>query len=145
MSTPLQRLYARVAPLIALLTILAAFAALVFTYTNGQNDLRDNARRDRERSQLLGCFDRFATALAGGLPPVRKASAARDDVLLTALTDGLQNLLVKALAQDATPADARRLLDQLRQLQAAQDTLQDVRDENPYPPPPSEFCNITTD
>lgn len=148
---PWRSLFDKVAPFILVIIAVIAIAAAVGTYSNTQADHRqdvqridDTVRANHRQNELIACFNRFATALAGGLPPVRKASAVRDDALTKALVgkgDGsLLSVLVRALDKTAKPADVRRLVKLLNDYRRAGVVLQHVRARNPYPPPPTTFC-----
>lgn len=141
-----RELYEQVAPVLAIVIMLTAFSALGWSWQNSRADARqdraalaENARRDAERTQLLDCFDRFATDLAGGLPPVREATAQANDALARAL-----GLLGKGLAKVGAgtfdEADLRGLIAAFDDYQRANDHLAQVRADNPYPSPPSTFC-----
>lgn len=141
-----RTIYERVAPLLAIMCLLIALLAAVGTYMNSRADEKQDdliaeqtAARGKDNAQLLACFDAFATALAGGLPPVREATAARDQALAEALT-ALQDLLSKAIHGNTEPGDADPLVEALTAYRAANAALEQVREENPYPEAPSEFC-----
>lgn len=143
---PWRVIYDRLAPGLALLCLVIAVVAAAGTYVNDRNDrerdraiARANAARIAENARLLECFDDFATTLAGGLPPVREATIKRDEALSNALRD-LENLLVKALADNADPRDGDKLVKSLQQYREATQELRQVREDNPYPEPPSTFC-----
>lgn len=151
---PWRVIYDRFAPFVALLCLLIAVVAAAGTYVNDRNQTAERQDRVRENSRLLACFDKFATELAGGLPPVRVASEARDkavtgkDVGVAQVMRALDNLLNKAIEGTAKPADSDRLVKALedykaafKRLREANQNLDDVREANPYPPPPSEFCH----
>ncbi len=146
---PWRAIYDRIAPFLALLILLIAMGAGVATYVNDQNDReRDraitsvNTQRIADQTRLLACFDKFATALAGGLPPVREASAARDVALRRAL-GSLRDGLSKAVTGTVTPQDVRGIVREFQAYEAASDQLEQVRADNPYPEAPSEFCSTT--
>lgn len=163
-TPPWRTLYDKIAPFLALLIFLVAIGAGVATYVNDQNDRERDQALDRVQAQaiadnaaLLECFDDFATTLAGGLPPVREASQARDDAAQardeadSAAANMLKELLVKAVHGDAGPEDVEpviaayeRLAEAQVALTAASEQLDQVRAANPYPSPPSEFCGSTS-
>lgn len=131
--------YRRLAPPLLVLALIIAIAAAVGTYVNDRAINQANARSLAAQGRLLGCFDRFATALAGGLPPVRVASAQRDAALAAAAV-ALQAALVKLAAEAVGPTDVRSVIDALGRFLEASDTLDQVRSQNPYPEAPSQFC-----
>lgn len=148
--------YDRLAPFLVVLCLVASTYASISTYhQQGVNDAqqvqrdKDQKARTAANSALIACFDRFATDLSGSLPPVRKATAERDEALLDALIGdahhlGLGFLLVRA--QDGVKSDPKKdladLVKTFNALKAASDRLVTVRKANPYPPPPSKFCDL---
>lgn len=143
----LRVLFDRYTPLIVGVLAGLCLAALVATYVNDQNDReRDralgeaNAARLEDNARLLGCFDDFATNLAGGLPLVRAAGAVRDSTLQAALT-GLAAVLRKAVSGGrVTTEDTAALLDKFEAYERAARRLDKVRAANPYPEAPATFC-----
>lgn len=155
--------YQRFAQWVAWLALLSSAVGIWIgvgaVITNGRQDAQRAAEaevRDKQQAGLLRCFDRFAEELAGSLPPVREASAARDEAV--AQRDTALQQVISLIVRNATrpPADeqsareafiaaATRLRDAGRGLTAAQENLQQARDENPYPEPPSTFCTIEDD
>lgn len=162
-APPWRTIYDKYAPFLALLILVIAITAGVGTYVNDRNDrARDraleqaNADRLADNTRLLDCFDAFATTLAGGLPKVREASALRDDAAEardeadSTAANGLKDLLIQAVHGNAGPEDVKPVIVNYRKLQAAQRVLtkasrhlDEVREANPYPKPPSEFCGAT--
>lgn len=141
-----RSIYERVAPFLALMIFLLALAAGVGTYVNDRNDReRDraitalNSERIADQERLLSCFDKFATALAGGLPPVRQASAVWNDAV-AGVVSGLTDALVKTLNKQVVPADVQAVIDAGRSFVAANTALSQARTDNPYPDAPSRFC-----
>lgn len=126
-------IYARVAPVLAVLALVIAITAIGWTWSTDRATTAENTR-------LLGCFDDFADDLTGSLPPVRDASARRD-VALGDVLEGIQNLLSKAVSGGENgPEAAAELLDDLEAYRTANEALEQARRDNPYPDPPSEFC-----
>lgn len=140
--------YDRFAPALVLFILFVSMVGIWIGVASIQNDARqdaaaaaENKARDHQNSSLLACFDEFADNLAGGLPPVRAASADRDSALAAAIGQ-LHRLIVKAVGGDeATDADIDDLLNAFEAYKKASDKLDDVRANNPYPEPPSEFCS----
>lgn len=154
-------IYRRIAPLLIVCALVLAIGAVTGTYVNDRADRRRdhaiteaNSARIQDNADLLACFDKFATALAGGLPPVRDASAARDDA--RAAWEDASNAVSKAIeaalarAASGQPVDGSQVpvilgafhdLDTASAaLHKANTNLDQVRAANPYPPPPSTFC-----
>lgn len=147
MSAKAREFYDQVAPwLMLLIGIVAAIGIWVgasATITNARQDAQSRAEtqvRDQQQRALLDCFDDFASQLAGGLPPVREASAVRDDALAKAL-GSLSSGLVKVQQGGVTPDELAEIIDDFAKYQRAADDLTEVRAENPYPPAPSTFCS----
>lgn len=141
-----RRRFDQLQPIIIVFLFVLAISAVAATYVNDQNDrerdraiTRANTERLADNARLLGCFDRFATSLAGGLPPVRAATVARDDALQAALSS-LRDGLAKAIAKTITPKDVRGIVRKFEAYEDAGDNLAGVRADNPYPEAPSEFC-----
>lgn len=117
--------------------------------------IADNNVAAAENNALLDCFDGFATDLAGGLPPVREATAERDDARAawenasSAVSRAIEEALSRAVS--GAPVDGSQVpvilgafhdLDVAStELHKANQNLRQVRADNPYPPPPSEFCS----
>lgn len=161
-KTPWPAWWFYYATLVSLIAVVSLVLGVVGVYTNGRQDAVDAAQaqasaeqnkiRDEQNRALLDCFDRFATDLSGGLPPVRKATANRD-IAAGSRDDALQRfsrLLVEFVTTPPADQDEARaqFLDVVRELQStgealdlAQQRLQKVREANPYPPPPSSFCS----
>lgn len=159
-STLYQRFAQSVAWIALLSSAVGIWIGVGAVLTNGRQDAQRATEakiRDEEQATLLGCFDRFATALAGSLPPVREASAYRDNA--TAVRDTAMQQVARELgkviraAVEGTlddPADdlkaLSRALDRLtvagERLDTAQAALEEARAENPYPAPPSSFCTL---
>lgn len=146
--------YRRAAPLLLVLSFVIAIVAAAGTYANDRAISKANTERIADQAHLLRCFDEFATSLAGGLPPVREATVRRDDarVAWEAANSEVARAIEAALAHVAsTGADGSQLaaiLSAFHDLDAASVRLDranahltQVREDNPYPPPPSEFCN----
>lgn len=147
MSARARQFYDQVAPwLMLLIGVVAAVGIWVgasATITNARQDAQTRAEsevRDQQQKALLDCFDDFASQLAGGLPPVREASASRDDALASAL-DALREGLVKAQQGGVGPSDLTAIIDSFANYQRAADDLTRAREENPYPEAPSAFCS----
>lgn len=115
----------------------------------------DNWRQDRERDELLECFDEFAALSSASSVAVREAAAAKD--IATAARDTTLNeeglafrkLTRKILAQTVSADDIKRLDEALaararagRALERAQADLDQAREDNPIPPAPSKFCAV---
>lgn len=126
------------------------FCAMVSTLAVviGIAQLRANAAQDRQRVQdnasLLECVSNWGSSLTATLPPIRKASQARDDALADALSGqkGLRGALTKVSGGNFTPADLADLIRALNALQKADTELRAARAANPYPPPPSLTCDL---
>lgn len=145
---PWRVIYDRIAPALALLCLVIAIGAGIGTYVNDRANQRQDRERLEQNEQLLACFDNFADDLAGALPPVREASQRRNETISETFA-ALENLLIRALAADGeeVPQDQAiqilsRLAKALEAYRNADQDLQDVQDENPYPEPPSEFCDL---
>lgn len=149
-------LYERIAPVLVVFALLSAVSAVGWSFQNS----RANAEQDRQRIDLVEsftrCFNAFGTTLAGGLPPVREATATLNEATATlnaATSEALitlQHLLLRAIEKKADEADAQALVNKLdavksanAAVQAANDNLTQVRAENPYPEPPTEFCDLS--
>lgn len=139
-------IYTRVAPILMVVSLLIGIGAAVGTYVNDRANVRqdhqriiDEAASSRAQQGLLECFDKFATQLAGGLPPVRAASAARDDALAAAEVE-LRDALVDIVSGADVKHELRKLVRALNAFQTASDHLSAVRAANPYPPAPATFC-----
>lgn len=154
--------------LMAFLFAVCALTLVAIFFQIRTNDAQDKAFQADQRARvadqaaLLECFDQYATALSGSLPPVRDASAKRDlarDVydkaLLATLTgkDGLGGLLLRAQQGKpntpevdlATLVKTFGVLDaKAEALDVASAALVKARAENPYPEPPSKFCDLPT-
>lgn len=157
-STPRTRrrwssAYDRLAPFLVVLCLVASTYASISTYhQQGVNHAqqvqrdKDQAARTADNTGLIACFDKFATDLSGSLPPVRRATMKRDTALLAALIGdkGLGGILVRA--QQGMKSDPKQDLEDLvatfDALKAAASHLEKVRAANPYPPPPSKFCDL---
>lgn len=137
----------RALPIIITAMLVFVGYAVIVTYS----ETKANARQDHQRivdqgnaqaaqEKLLDCFDDFATALAGGLPPVRVASAARDNALEAALV-ALRDTLSEAVKGEVTPDDVAGLVRLFTAYEDAAAELDQVRADNPYPEAPSEFCS----
>lgn len=147
-----RQLYNRTAPALALICILLCIFAVAGTYWNDRVNRRqdsdriaDTQTRANENARLLGCFDSFATTLAGGLPKVREASAARN-AAQSLVFQKLGDLLTAALSPkpptgDDAAAIVKALADSLDQYRTADAHLLQVQADNPYPDPPSKFCD----
>lgn len=133
-------IYRRVAPFLLVAALVLAIVAAVGTYVNDRAIDRSNTERLAAQGELLDCFDDFATSLAGGLPPVREASAKRD-AKLAAAAASLQEALVRLARNEAGPNDIQAVVTALSEYQAANRNLEQVRDANPYPEAPSTFCS----
>jgi hypothetical protein len=125
-------LYRRAAPVIVVITALIAIGAVVFSAHTSRES-------DRQKADLLSCFDRFATDLAGGLPPVRDATAERDAANAAAM-GSLGDGLVKVGAGTFKEADLKAIVAAFAAYREANQKLDQVRAANPYPPAPSTFC-----
>ncbi len=144
---PEGRLYQRVAPLLALLALVVAVGAGMATYLNDRAD----AQRDRaitkvnsqsidRQEQLLVCFNRFATALAGGLPPVREASA-NWNAAVAGVVSTLTSALVLSQSGQAGDPEVQAVIDAGNAFVEANAALTEAREENPYPEAPEQFCD----
>lgn len=133
--------------------ILISLFAVVGTYANDranerQDDQRitDNAARADDNARLLACFDDFADTLAGGLPLVREANAARN-AAQSQVFISLQALLAAALTgerpipDDVAAVVIKNLVEALAAYRAADAQLTQVQADNPVPDAPSKFCN----
>lgn len=154
----LARAYGVVAPVLLVLCLLASLFASTGVFWLTVKRGEDQRVRTASNTALLKCFDKFATDLSGSLPPVRKATQARDQATeardkkaVQALTgdDGLKGALEKAATGSFKPADMTALLRRFGEFQAAADRvtaasrrLEQARKDNPYPPPPSKFCSL---
>jgi hypothetical protein len=152
---PWRAIYDKLAPGLALLILIIALAAGVGTYFNDRAIAKANADRLSDQGDLLACFDLFATNLAGGLPPVREASAARDDARAAwenasdAVSKAIEAALARAVAGEPTDgSQVPVILGAFHDLDVASAALDranahldKVRADNPYPKPPSEFCS----
>lgn len=115
----------------------------------------DNWRQDRERDDLLACFDDFAGASSTSSQVIREASVRKDvataerDDALNAEGKAFQKLVERILTDNVKPKHVEELADTLadrhraaRKLDRAQAALDEARRENPVPAPPSEFCSV---
>lgn len=143
----LAGVYARVAPVLVIICLLASLFSStgVFWLNKVRGD--DQEQRIQDNAALLDCFDEFATALAGSLPKTREASASRDKALLDALIgqNGLGGIIADAQAGKKTKDPKKRLAElaaTFDALRTADENLKKVREENPFPEAPSEFCHI---
>lgn len=153
------------APWVLLVSIVAAAAGVWF----GVVSIRNDNRQDAAQADLVKCLDDYVAGLSSALPAVREASIARDvatEARDTALKDqssavkvqsrAFKQLIVDSLAgridgpedlDEIKRATARvtatsEVLDtKAEELQVAQAALVTAREENPYPPAPSEFCS----
>lgn len=142
--------------MVAVLALIGIFISTAATITNGRQDVERAAEakvRDDQQRGLLACFDEFAAQLAGGLPPIREASAARDVAQGnrdSALQQVVSLIVVGATRPPADEAASRQefldALEQLRvagvELEEATAAVQAAREEHPFPPAPSTFCTV---
>lgn len=154
---PLPRWFLVYAAIISALAVLGLALGVLGTFANNRQDAVDAAdakARDEQQKILLDCFDDFARKSSESSTAVREASvkkdaatAARDDALDD---EGRAFLAVvdHILANEVTPADVKALRDSLQaradaaaRLDRAQRELDQVREDNPVPPPPSTFCS----
>lgn len=136
--------YEKWAPAVAGIALLTGIFGSTTSTINQRTTNRETSARIAQANSLLACFDRFAAALAGGLPPVRAASAERDDALESVL-GSLNKVVSAAIKGTEIPPDdpiITGLVTSLNAYQAASSHLDQVRAENPYPPPPTQFCDI---
>lgn len=129
---------------VSIVAVTSLVLGVVGVYTNGRQDAvaaAANKARDQYNRKLLDCFDDFATDLAGGLPPVRTATAAANDALAVAIVQ-LKVGLSKVGVGTFTAADLQRIIAAFDRYQLASDHLAQVRRNHPYPPAPSEFCSV---
>lgn len=138
--TKWRQLYDRTAPALAIICLAASLFASVGVFWNDRVNGQQDRARLADQTALLGCFDTFATDLSGGLPPVREASVQRDDALAAALL-ALQDGLVKVGTETFTAADLATVIRLFDTYRRESENLTRVRAANPYPPPPSKFCN----
>jgi hypothetical protein len=131
--------------------ILAGIAALILpmmvmttvaTLDNWRQD-DDRDRLDADRDRLLVCFDEYAAADSTSSIKVREAAAAKD-IAAAARDTALRDISRLILAVDPPAAERERVVLALNAtseaLVRAQAKLNRVRENNPIPPPPSEFC-----
>lgn len=136
--------YTRWAPLMVMFCLLVTFAAVVGTWSNYRAQEATRLEQQRTTTTLLKCFDRYTTDLSGVQPAIRRFSAYRDDALkasLLELRDGLRELA----RGDFDRADIVALVREFNAYERAQDALERGRAANPYPDPPSEFCDLPGD
>jgi hypothetical protein len=141
---PLPRWWIYFSTVAAAIAVIGLILGVLGIYTNGRQDATaaaENKARDQYNHTLLDCFDKFATDLAGGLPPVRTATAAANDALAAALVQ-LKTGLTRVGLGTFTDDDLQRIIRAFDTYQHANDELTKVRDANPYPPPPSTFCSV---
>lgn len=136
--------YERVAPALVTFCILCSMFASVGVYLQGRTNRAQDVARTEDNTAFIKCLDDYTTALAGSLPPVRKASAARDAALSDALgrDGGLAGGFIKAARGDFEEADLKVLIKLLLAYTKADKALTKARAENPYPAPPSKFCAL---
>lgn len=128
---------------ITAIAVIGLILGVVGIYENNRQnalDAAENKARDEQNKVLLDCFDDFASQLAGGLPPVREATAETNAALAAALLE-LQGGLVKVGTDSFAPADLESLIAAFGRYQKANANLTQVRKDNPYPDPPSTFCS----
>lgn len=147
--------YYRRAPVVvtavAMLALVGIWLGAAATITNGQQESRANLRD----SAIQKCFDRYASAQSASSSAVRDASIVKDEATRKfnqALNDegqAFKRLVRKILADRVQPADVQRLYETLaardragRAVERAQAELDKVREENPVPDAPSEFCSV---
>lgn len=139
---PFPRWWTYYATVVSAVAIVGLILGVVGIYANNRQDAQADAEaraRDADTKALLKCFDDFASDLSGGLPPVREATAATNDALSGALSS-LQVGLVKVGTGTFKPSDLDSIIAAFDNYQHANDHLIKVREDNPYPPPPSTFC-----
>jgi hypothetical protein len=130
---------------IGALATVGIMLSAVATITNVRQDAEhaaENKARDQYNAKLLKCFNDFASDLAGGLPPVRKATAERDGALDAAL-EQLQAGFIKVGKDTFQPSDLQAIIAKFDTFQRASDDLSRARQENPYPEAPATFCNTS--
>lgn len=154
---PLPRWFLIYVAVITAVAVVSLVVGVVGTFANQRQDAQqaaDQAERDKDTKALLECFDKFARQSSLSSSAVREASvekdaatAARDDALDQ---EGRAFLVVidKLLADEVTPQDVQALRDSLQaradaaeRLDKAQRTLDEAREANPVPSPPSTFCS----
>lgn len=131
--------YDRAAPALVIFCLLASLFSSVGVWYNDRVNGAQDRQRTEDNTALLACFDDFASDLAGGLPPVREATAAANQALSEALR-ALQVGLVKVGTGAFEESDLRAIIAEFEEYQTANDELAEVRKEHPYPDAPSTFC-----
>lgn len=141
-------------------TLIAIFIQIQTNAAQDRAFRADQRERVAAQDQLMSCFDRSYTGLLGSLPAVREATQERDNArdeydktLIAALTGdrGIGGLLLRA--QAGKPNDPKDDLNMLVKtfglvkakadaLDRASAHLEMVRLANPYPEPPSKFCDL---
>lgn len=136
--------YNHVAPYLTGIIVLIVGVLSVSAY----NELRTNHVQDEQRiadqSRVQACLDSFSANLVGSLPPVRDATAARD-VALGDVMRQLQNTLQKVVVHAAGDRDVEALVGSLQTYTATEKRLEKAREDNPYPAPPTKFCDLSHD
>lgn len=153
-ATSFRLWYNRWAPVImGVCLIIGATAAVV-----GALGLVRTSATQVEQARLLACFDRYAAVDSTSSKVIRAASVAKDDATSAFFTSlgiegrAFKRLTHRILTSDADAADVRQLDRALAlraqaqaRLERAQDALDQAREDNPIPDPPSEFCGSDAD
>lgn len=144
----LWAIYNRAAPLLlgfcCIAVVVCSIGVAVESHTNSVQDrqrIADQKARTTTIAKVTDCIRDFAAELGEGLPPVRKATAARDDALRTSMAE-LETALTKTVAQTVTASDVTRLVSALQRYQDAAEHLTKVRTAHPYPQIPAQSCQI---
>lgn len=142
------------------LCMVAVTVCAIGLYANNRNDRAQDQRRADDRDSFIRCFDKTITALLGSLPPVREATGRRDlaraaydraQLEYQIGDDGIGGIILRAQqGQKRDPAkdlatlaaSVEKVRSAAANLAAAEAELVAVRKANPYPPLPSEFCNL---
>lgn len=138
-----RQVYETFAPAAVVFCVACSMFASVGVFWQSRVNANQDARRLQDNTAFIRCFDRFATDLSGSLPPVRKATAARDQALSAALgVDGLAGGFQKLNRGTFTDADLRQLIRLFLAYGVADAALAKARAENPYPVAPSKLCDL---
>ena len=144
----LWTLYNRAAPLLlgfcCIAVIVCSIGVAVESHTNSVQDqqrISDQKERTATIAHVTTCIREFAAELGDNLPPVRRATAARDAALRTAM-DKLEVALERTVAKTVTASDVTSLVGALQRYQDATNRLIRVRSANPYPQIPAQSCQI---
>jgi Na+-transporting NADH:ubiquinone oxidoreductase subunit NqrC len=136
-----RRRYDRFAPILTLVLGVIGVAGIMVGASAMVANARQDAQRDADQSRILECFDTYTESQQTGGLAVREATETKD----TAHTDAwlaLGELTDAILAGEreeyaVTIAELNR---RIEGIQLATQNLEDVREANPLPMPPSDIC-----